>query len=154
MPFSLPEFWGVLLKYFPDARYIYMERSPAKWFNSLVRFHSKLAKFEFSKRRECAPVNVDGELAANALDKWHYRDRNQLEHHLLRYSLSSRSEVYNSRIYMAYQENHISQARNIFDGKSLLWLETEKLSSVETGRRISSFLNIPFDVMVDKINAT
>lgn len=41
-PFSWPETWKILVKAYPNAKFILTYRDEESWYNSITRFHSKL----------------------------------------------------------------------------------------------------------------
>src|SRR5690554_1860006 len=129
LPFSAPKTAEILLKNFPDAKYILTIRGSAdQWYKSITEFH----KIKFGQNGEI-PTKQDL-LDADYRYKGFAWDANRAL-----YNSPENDPYRRSDLVMAY-DNHIANAKKLFSGKhNLLIIDISQQGAVE---RLSEFLNI------------
>lgn len=106
VPFSLPYTYIVLEQFFPNAKFILTIRdSPEQWYNSLVKFHSKLWSDGIN-----APT-IEELKNAEYLYKGAAYDTNKMIFRTLD------SDPYNKKILFEYYNNHNYQVIEYFRSK-------------------------------------
>lgn len=129
IPFSAPLTAAVLLKNFPDSKFILTIRSgPDIWYDSLIRFH----------RQKFGPGNYLPE--SEDLESIQYRYRGfVLEAHKAIFHTPD-NDLYNRSALIKTYLDHITNVREMFkDRSNLLILD---LSETDALKKLSAFLNI------------
>lgn len=155
VPFSLKAFLPILLKYYPDSKFIYSIRWPFAWFRSLVNHHSRLAGFSYALNEspEGSRIVFDVDDMLEKVLNWHYLGKNQAEFMMLVYNLAETRELYNQDKYIKYHIEHRVQAAKLLKGKDALFVDItrDNLSAL----KIAAFMKIPeeFSLSMPKENA-
>lgn len=129
LPFSIPGIAEVLLKNYPDAKFILTARSSADaWYKSLISFHKKL----FGENQR-VPTKGD-------LQKADYRYRGfAWEANRLLYP-SPEDDPYREDILKAVYEDHLKETRRLFsESENYLEIDIESEDSVA---KLAPFLQI------------
>lgn len=129
LPFSIPGIAEVLLKKFPDAKFILTARSSADaWYKSLIGFHKKL----FGENQR-TPTKAD-------LQKADYRYRGfAWEANRLLYP-SPEDDPYREDILKTVYQDHLKETRRLFsESENFLEIDIESEDSVA---KLASFIQI------------
>jgi hypothetical protein len=134
-PFGYPDLYKELDKAFPDSRFILTVRdSPEDWYQSLLRFHTKL----FSSDPSRPPTESD---LANSL----YRYKGYLlEGHILLHGYP-KVPLYDEDVYKRYYIQQNNEKRNYFANRREQFIEI-KIGKQEDFQNLCNFLNVETNI--------
>ena len=135
-PFGYPGLYKELDKAFPNSKFILTVRdTPEKWFESLIRFHTKLFSSDPSR-----PPNEDD------LNNASYRYKGyMLETHILLYGYP-KTPLYDESTYKDHYVRNNNEKRSYFKDRPNDFLELN-LAISEDFQRLCEFLNIETDII-------
>lgn len=140
-PFSWPNTYKHVYKKYPKAKYILLERdSSDEWFNSVVRFHSKI-------------INNGNPVSAEDLKDFSYRRKGFLWQVAQVVYGVTESEIYNRDIYIKNYESYNEEVKEFFENKeNFLFI---KLTDSDAREKLAKFINRkPEEVRIPHVNRT
>ena len=108
LPFADTNLLEQLVEHYPKARFIYSMRDTSAWYNSLLKHHSHIFKFQiFDDGGVLTPSNQQQMIQNLKNSKLVEEDALSIgEIHMLRFNLENEEELFNREIYMKYHAEH------------------------------------------------
>lgn len=127
---------------YPKARFIYSMRDAFAWYNSLLKHHSRVFKFQvFDDGGVWAPSNQQQMIQNQKNSKLVEEDALSIgEIHIPRFGLENEEELFDREIYMRHHTEHKKNALKILREKNHLLVDVTRDTRSEM--KICDFLGI------------
>jgi hypothetical protein len=154
LPFADKNLLKQLVKHYPKALFIYSMRDSFAWYNSFLKHHSRIFKFQvFDDGGVWTPSNQQQMIQNLKNSKLVEEDALSIgEIHMLRFGLENEEELFDREIYMRHHANHEKNALKILREKSHLLIDVTRDTRIEM--KICDFLGIepPSDQQFPHLN--